>query len=69
MKGVKLIMEAYLIDQLRKEAMNFYRALIEGRPIDKARKRIQRLIRRMITIGISKSVIDDILSDAALKVC
>lgn len=62
-------MENYLIEKLKLEARKFYRALIEGRPIDKYQKKIKEIIRKMIIIGVSKSKIDDILSDAALEVC
>lgn len=62
-------MENYLIEKLKLEARKFYRALIEGRPIDRYQKNIREIIRKMIIIGISKSKIDDILSDAAMEVC
>lgn len=61
-------MENYFIKKLKLEARKFYRALIEGRPIEGYQKKIKEIIRKMIIIGISKSKIDDIMTDAALEV-
>ena len=61
-------MENYLIKKLKLAARKFYRALIEGRPIERYQKEIKEIIRKMLIIGISKSKIDDIMADAALEV-
>ncbi len=62
-------MKQLLLQQLERDARGYYYALVNGTRLDVYRRRVEYAISELLKIGVSRDVINDILSDVALSIC
>ncbi len=55
--------------QLECDARGYYIALVTGYSLDVHRDRVRRSIDKLLSLGVKRQAIEDLLSDVALEIC